>query len=207
MKASFTRSWTSTAQKIFSGLREQLFDHYDSTSLCHSKTLTAMKRSIPFVLRSSARVSLMAACVEGNFYPAFFISWRVHWPYLVVVHEVITSVRRANENARNLISVVQFLITLDILSLTDKHGQALRTWVIEASRSNPGGRQFVSAEVPNSQSFFFSLSLLNYTSGQCWNCCLHHVCNERCWHSQYNNHPWKTLYEKTLVIIIDCFAQ
>ena len=58
-------------------------------------------------------------------------------------------------------------------------------------------------------SFVFSLSfffLLNYTNGQCWNCCLQHVCNEKCWHSQYNNHPWITLYEKTLNIILECFA-
>ena len=32
------------ARKIFSELREKLFDHNDSTNLCHSKTLTAMKR-------------------------------------------------------------------------------------------------------------------------------------------------------------------
>ena len=65
-----------------------------------------------------------------------------------------------------------------------------------ASRSNPGGRQFDSAKVLISQSwsFFFLLPLfflLNYTNGLYWNCCLHHVCNEKCWHSQYNNHPWK----------------
>ena len=54
---SLELSWTSAARKIFSGLREKRFDHDDSTSLCHSKTLTAMKRWIPFVLRSSARVS------------------------------------------------------------------------------------------------------------------------------------------------------
>ena len=52
---------------------------------------------------------------KENFYPAFFISWRVHWPYLVVqVYELITCVRRANENARNLISGVQFLIIVII---------------------------------------------------------------------------------------------
>ena len=44
MKVGFTRSCTSTAGKIFSELREKLFDHDDSTNLCHSKTLTAMKR-------------------------------------------------------------------------------------------------------------------------------------------------------------------
>ena len=47
MKVSFTRTLEaepSTARKFFSGLREKLFDHDDSTSLCHSKTLTAMKR-------------------------------------------------------------------------------------------------------------------------------------------------------------------
>ena len=38
-------------------------------------------------------------------------------PYLVVqVHELITCVRRANENAGNLISVVQFLIIMNILA-------------------------------------------------------------------------------------------
>ena len=55
-------------------------------------------------------------------------------------------------------------------------------------------------------SLFFFFFLLNYTNGQCWNCCLQHVCNEKCWHSQYNNHPWITLYEKTLNIILECFA-
>ena len=120
MEVSFTISWTSTARKIFSGLREKRFDHDDSTSLCHSKTLTAMKRWIPFLCRSSARVStvnfaarrfLMAAWVEGKFFPPFFISWRVHGSYSVrQVYELITCVRRANENARNLMSIVQFLI-------------------------------------------------------------------------------------------------
>ena len=38
----------------------------------------------------------------------------VHWPYLVEqVYELITCVRRANENAGNVISVVQFLIICD----------------------------------------------------------------------------------------------
>ena len=45
---SFTRSWTSTAQKIFSGLREKRFEHDDSTGLCQSNTLTAMKGWIVF---------------------------------------------------------------------------------------------------------------------------------------------------------------
>ena len=58
LKVSFTRSWTSTARKTFSGLREKLRDHDDSTSLCHSKILTAKKRWIPFVFRSSARILL-----------------------------------------------------------------------------------------------------------------------------------------------------
>ena len=43
MKVSVPRSWSSTARKVFSGLREKLYDHDDSTGLCHSKTLTAMK--------------------------------------------------------------------------------------------------------------------------------------------------------------------
>ena len=50
---------------------------------------------------------------EGKFYPAFLICWCVHWPYLVVqVYELITCVRRANENAGNLMSVFQFLINI-----------------------------------------------------------------------------------------------
>ena len=50
-------------------------------------------------------------CRRKIFIQTFFISWRVHWPYLVVqVYELITFVRRANENARNLISGIQFLI-------------------------------------------------------------------------------------------------
>ena len=50
----FARS--STARKIFSGLREKLFDHDDSTGPCDSETLTAMKKRIPFGLWSSARI-------------------------------------------------------------------------------------------------------------------------------------------------------
>ena len=43
--------------------------------------------------------------------------------------------------------------------------------MIKALHYNPGCRQFGSAKVPYSQSFFssfFSLSLLNYTNGRCW---------------------------------------
>ena len=50
MKVSFTRSSTSTARKMLSGLREKLFERDDRTDHCHSKSLTAMKRWIPFVL-------------------------------------------------------------------------------------------------------------------------------------------------------------
>ena len=47
---------------------------------------------------------------KKNFYPDFFICWRIYWPYLVVqVYELITCVQRANENAGNVISGVQFL--------------------------------------------------------------------------------------------------
>ena len=85
-------------------------------------TLTAMKRWISFVgpvpeyllVNSAARWFLMAVWKE-NCYPAFFTSWRVHWPYLEMqVYELITWVRRANENARNLISGVQFLIIYNL---------------------------------------------------------------------------------------------
>ena len=64
---------TSTARKFFSGLRGKPFDHDDSTSLCHSKILTAMKRWIPFVLRSSGRVSTIygsAGIWDDNLCPA-----------------------------------------------------------------------------------------------------------------------------------------
>lgn len=51
------------------------------------------------------------------FYPVFFIWWRVHWPYLVMqVNVLITCVWRANEKARDLISVVQFLIYIHIIT-------------------------------------------------------------------------------------------
>ena len=126
MKVIFSRSWTSTARKIVSGLREKLFDHDDSTSLCHSKTLTAKKRWIPFVFRSSARIptrqiqfrSLLNdfqwPWVKKNlFIRISLFCWHGHWPYLVVqVYELITCVQLANENAGNLISVVQFLINI-----------------------------------------------------------------------------------------------
>ena len=42
--SSLELSWTLTAWKIFSGLRGKLYDHNDSSSLSHSKTLTAIKR-------------------------------------------------------------------------------------------------------------------------------------------------------------------
>jgi len=42
MKVSLLEAFSSK-RKIFSGLREKFFDHDDSTSLCHSKTLTEMK--------------------------------------------------------------------------------------------------------------------------------------------------------------------
>ena len=52
------------------------------------------------LVNSAARRFLMAASFEGKF-----------WPYLILqVYELITCVRRANENVGNLISVVQFLI-------------------------------------------------------------------------------------------------
>ena len=55
-----------------------------------------------------------------------------------------------------------------------------------ASRSNPRGRQFDSAKVPFLSFILFFFFLLNYINGKCSNCCLHHVCNEECWRSQYN---------------------
>ena len=63
---------------------------------------------------SAARRFSMAASLEGNFLSSF-LYWCFHWPYLVVqVYELITCVRRANENAGNLISGVQFLINIYI---------------------------------------------------------------------------------------------
>ena len=62
------------------------------------------------LVNSAARRFSMAASFEGNFLSSF-LYWCFHWPYLVVqVYELITCVRRANENAGNLISGVQFLI-------------------------------------------------------------------------------------------------
>ena len=62
------------------------------------------------LVNSAARRFSMAASFEGKFLSSF-LYWCSHWPYLVVqVYELITCVRRANENAGNLISVVQFLI-------------------------------------------------------------------------------------------------
>ena len=59
----------------------KLFDHHDSSSLCHSKTLTAMKWYIPFVFRSSVpefllvnsvvRWFIIAAGFEGTFLSSF----------------------------------------------------------------------------------------------------------------------------------------
>ena len=67
------------------------------------------------LVSSAARRFSMAASFEGNFLSSFFY-WCFHWPYLVVqVYKLITCVRRANENAGNLISRVQFLINIFIL--------------------------------------------------------------------------------------------
>ena len=61
------------------------------------------------LVNSAARRFSMAASFAGNFLSSF-LYWCFHWPYLVVqVYELITCVRRANENAGNLISGVQFL--------------------------------------------------------------------------------------------------
>ena len=65
-------------------------------------------------VNSAARRFSMAASFEGKFLSSF-LYWCFHWPYLVVqVYELITCVRRANENAGNLISGVQFLIKSNI---------------------------------------------------------------------------------------------
>ena len=78
MKVSFSRSRRSTAGKISAELEEKRFDHDDSTSVCHSKILTAMKRWIHLYLgpvpefllvQSVARRFSMAV----GFYPDCFI--------------------------------------------------------------------------------------------------------------------------------------
>ena len=57
---------------------------------------------------------------RGNFYPAFFIdaSLTILIYLIMQVYELITCVRRANENAGNLISGVQFLINIYIYIFT-----------------------------------------------------------------------------------------
>ena len=68
-----------------------------------------------FVKYSSRRFSIAVSFQRKKIHRDFFICLRVHRPYLVVqVYELITCVQRANENAGNLISVVQFLINTDI---------------------------------------------------------------------------------------------
>ena len=88
MKVSFSRSWTSTAQKFFSGFREKLSDPDDSSSLCHSKTLQLRGEfhlylgPVPeyLLVNSAARRILMAACVEGHFLSRFlYFMTGVHW--------------------------------------------------------------------------------------------------------------------------------
>ena len=67
------------------------------------------------LVNSAARRFSMVASFEGKFLSSF-LYWCFHWPYLVVqVYELITCVRRANKNAGNLISVVQFLIYIYFL--------------------------------------------------------------------------------------------
>ena len=76
--------------------------------------LRAGKKTIfSFVVNSAARRFLTAAGVEGKSLSSFL--YLLTRSYLVVqVYELITYVRRANENAGNLISVVQFLINIYI---------------------------------------------------------------------------------------------
>ena len=68
----------STVRNIFSGLREKLFEHDDSTGRCHSKSFTAMKGWVPvsefLLVNSAARRLLRTAGFEGNFFPRFFYS-------------------------------------------------------------------------------------------------------------------------------------
>ena len=59
------------------------------------------------LVNSAARRFSMAASFEGKFLCSF-LYWCFHWPHLVVqVYELITCVRRANENAGNLISNIR----------------------------------------------------------------------------------------------------
>ena len=121
MKVSFTRSWSSTAGKNF------LCMPYEKNVLITIIALVfvILKHSLQWrgefhlyfgpvpeflLVNSAARRFSMAASFEGIFLSSF-LSWCFHWPYLVVqVYELITCFRRANENAGNLISGVQFLI-------------------------------------------------------------------------------------------------
>jgi len=131
MKMSFTRSETTTAWNLFAGYKEKLFGHDDNnawitwnfTSLCHSKTLTSVKRWIPLIFWFQCQnfywlIPLLANFLwrlvwRENFYSTSFIWWCVHWPYLVVqVYELITCIGRANENAWNLIYIVQFVVLI-----------------------------------------------------------------------------------------------
>ena len=80
------------------------------------------------LVNSAAKRFSMAASFEGKFLSSFLYSC-FHWPYLVVqVYELITCVRRANENAGNLISVVQFLINMYI-SIVSECGRVF-TWTL-----------------------------------------------------------------------------
>ena len=70
------------------------------------------------VLINEIKKALSYICFD-IFAERLIVPKNVHSPYLVVqVYELITCVRRANENARNLISVVQFLIYFFSLQFT-----------------------------------------------------------------------------------------
>ena len=134
MKVSFTRNWSSTARKKFSLGYEKNF-----LITMIALVFVILKHSLQWrgefrlyfgrvpeflLVNSAAKRFSMAACFEGKFLSRF-LYWCFHRPYLVVqVYELITCVRRANENAGNLISVVQFSIIHDIL-----HDEYLSGWV------------------------------------------------------------------------------
>ena len=81
MKVSFTRSCSSKARKIFSGLRQKLFDQDYSTGFCHSHCNEEVN-SICILVQCQNFYSLIPLLDDfqwlpvsrANFYPAFLLS-------------------------------------------------------------------------------------------------------------------------------------
>lgn len=91
--------------------------------------------------------------------------WRVQWPYLSnSVYELITSIRPANENTGNLISVVQLTVTSNS---THVHPPSFTQTLITSQEFNILVYFRHSNEVNqwNSTEFYFPVNILKFNFG------------------------------------------